>query len=61
MKDWDLTSNDVIAEATAEFGWKIVYEVRTVVEISDPDGAWAHFKDIGKDRQADCVEFLYFN
>jgi len=61
MKDWDLTSNDVIADATAEFGWKIVYEVRTVVELSDPDGAHSHFQDIGKDRHAECVEFLYFN
>lgn len=61
MKDWDLTSNDVIADATNEFGWKIVYEVRTVVELSDPDGAYSHFQDIGKDRHAECVEFLYFN
>ena len=61
MKDWALTSNDVVADAMTEFGWKIVYEVRTVVGISDPDGAYSHFQDIGKDRHAECVEFLYFN
>lgn len=61
MKNWDLTSNDLIAAATDVFGWKIVYEARTVAELSDPDGAYSHFQDIGKDRHAECVEFMYFN
>ena len=61
MKNWDLTSNDLIAAATDEFGWKIVYEARTVAELSDPYGAYSHFQDIGKDRHAECVEFMYFN
>lgn len=54
-------SEELLQEANTIYGWKTVYEVKTVVELSDPDGAWAHFQDIGKDNHAECVEFLYFN
>jgi len=61
MKDLNLTSNDLITEAIDIFGSNLVSEVRTVVDISDADGAYSHFQDIGKYNHADCVEFLYFN
>ena len=54
-------SNELIEEAKAIYGWNVVYEVKTVVELSDADGAYAHFQDIGRDNHAECVEFLYFN
>jgi hypothetical protein len=54
-------SKELLDEANQIYGWKVVYEVKTVVELSDPDGAYAHFQDIGRDNHAECVEFLYFN
>jgi len=54
-------SNELFQEANDIYGWSIVYEVKTVVELSDPDGAYSHFQDMGRDRHAECVEFLYFN
>lgn len=51
----------LMQDAIEQFGWRTVYEVKTVVELSDPDGAYALFQDTGKDRFAECVEFLYFN
>jgi len=52
---------ELMQEAIEIFGWRTVYEVKTVVELSDPDGAYTLFQDTGKDRFAECVEFLYFN
>ena len=54
-------SNELLQEANDIYGWNIVYEVKTVVELSDPDGAYSHFQDMGRNRHAECVEFLYFN
>ena len=54
-------SKELLEEANNIFGWNVVYQVKTVVEISDADGAYSHFQDIGKYNHADCVEFLYFN
>jgi hypothetical protein len=59
MKDWDLTSNDLITEAIDIFGSNVVSEVRAVVELSDVDGAYSTFRDLNKWEHAECVEFLY--
>ncbi len=47
-------------EAIEIFGIDVVSEVVTMVEISDADGMYTMFQDMGKDEQAECVEFMYF-
>jgi hypothetical protein len=54
-------SNETYQEAIAIFGKDVVYTVIEVVEVSDPDGAYSMFEDMGKYNEAECVEFLYFN
>ena len=51
----------VLTEAEEIFGASVVETVVAMVEISDPDGAWAGFRDQGMDEHADCVEFIYFD
>lgn len=54
-----LTDNK-IQDAISEFGANTVHEVIEVVAVSDPDGAYTMFEDMGMfDHQA-CVEMLYF-
>jgi hypothetical protein len=48
-------------EAIEEFGAGLVYEVIEIVSVSDADGAYTMFGDMGIfDHQA-CVEMLYFD
>jgi hypothetical protein len=51
---------DRIDEAAEIFGDKIVQEVLTIVNTSDPDGAYTMFEDEGYFEHAECVEFIYF-
>lgn len=53
-------TKEKIKQAIEDYGRDIVYEVRSIVEVSDPDGAWSMFQDMGMDLHAECVEFLYF-
>jgi hypothetical protein len=47
-------------EVIEEFGVDLVYEVIEIVSMSDADGAYTMFGDMGMfDHQA-CVEMLYF-
>jgi hypothetical protein len=47
-------------EVIEEFGADLVYEVIEIVSMSDADGAYTMFGDMGMfDHQA-CVEMLYF-
>jgi hypothetical protein len=50
----------ILTEAEEIFGSDVVETVVALVETSDPDGAWALFKDQGMDAHAECVEFIYF-
>lgn len=52
-------NKELLEEAIEIFGNQVVYEVREVVELSDPDGAWSTFQDMGKWDHAECVEFMY--
>jgi hypothetical protein len=47
--------------AVEQFGAGVVETVVSLVEMSDPDGAWAMFQDQGMDEHAECVEFIYFD
>ena len=55
-----MEKKELIAEAKQLFGSHVVEETAMVVEISDPDGAYAHFEDLGMFEHVECVEFLYF-
>lgn len=52
---------ELIQKAIEIFGNKIVQEVLYTVEMSDPDGAFVLFEDMGQFDYAECIEFLYFN
>jgi hypothetical protein len=58
MKD---SKSELLTEAEAVFGAEVVETVVSLVEMSDPDGAWALFQDQGMDEHAECVEFIYFD
>jgi len=47
-------------EAIEIYGQEIVNEVMMMVELSDADGMYTMFQDMGKDEHAECVEFMYF-
>jgi hypothetical protein len=50
-----------IKEAREIFGEDVVETVITLVEVSDVDGVYSTFLDMGMDEHAECVEFLYFD
>lgn len=47
-------------EAIEIYGKSIVSEVEMMVEMSDADGMYTQYQDMGMDEHAECVEFLYF-
>lgn len=49
-----------IEEAITIFGQDIVNEVIEIVTMSDTDGAYTMFEDMGYFDHAECVSFLYF-
>lgn len=49
-----------IEEARQIWGDENVETVMLLVEMADPDGAWAGFMDMNQEELADCVEFIYF-
>lgn len=55
-----MLTKEKIEAAIEAYGREVVAEVREIVYLSDPDGAWSMFEDMGKFEHAECVEFLYF-
>jgi hypothetical protein len=49
-----------IQEARETFGEEILSEVLAVVQMSDADGAYSMFEDMGMFEHSECVEFIYF-
>jgi hypothetical protein len=49
-----------IEEAKELFGTSVVYEVIELVSLSDSDGCYTMFGDMGMFDHQECVEFLYF-
>ena len=47
-------------EAIEIYGNAIVNQVEMMVEMSDADGMYTQYQDMGMDEHAECVEFLYF-
>jgi len=53
-------NNELLQEAIEIFGPETVQQVQMVVDVSDTDGAWSLFNDMGHFEHMECVEFLYF-
>jgi len=56
-----MATQEAINEAIAIWGEDTVYQAMEVVAMSDPDGAYTMFEDLGIFDQAEVVEFLYFD
>jgi hypothetical protein len=55
-----MATKEKILEAVENFGLSTVQEVRLMVNMADPDGAYTQFEDEGMFEHAECVAFLYF-
>jgi len=56
-----MVTQEAINEAIEIWGEDAVYQAMEVVAMSDPDGAYTMFEDLGIFDQAEVVEFLYFD
>jgi hypothetical protein len=56
-----MATQEAINEAIAQWGKDSVYQAMEVVALSDADGAWSMFDDMGMFECAEVVEFLYFD
>ena len=56
-----MATQDMIDAAIAQFGEDAVFQAMEVVAMSDADGAYTMFEDIGMFECAEAVEFLYFD
>jgi hypothetical protein len=54
-------TKQLIAEAISNYGDNVVSEVMQVVSMSDADGAFSLFEDMGYYDHSEVVELLYFN
>jgi len=54
-------SKEKRSEAIEHYGMGVVTEVELMVEMSDADGMYSTYQDMGKDEHAECVEFMYFD
>jgi len=58
MKD---LNQSLVESAIQIFGAPIVHQVIQLVQVSDPDGIWSLYNDMGYDEHMYCVEYLYFD
>ena len=56
-----MATQEVVDEAISLWGKATVYEAMEVAEMSDADGAWSMFNDMGKFCHAKAIEFIYFD
>lgn len=54
-------SKETYKEAIELFGKTIVNEVMNLVYVSDADGCYTTFQDMGMYEHAECTEFMFFN
>ncbi len=54
-------NKQLIAEVIGNYGDNVVREVMDVVSLSDADGAFSLFEDMGYYDHAEVVSLLYFN
>lgn len=48
-----------VQEAIDLFGLDIVHQVEELVAVSDADGVYTMFEDMGMFEHAECVQYLY--
>lgn len=56
-----MVTQEAINEAIANWGEDAVYQAMEVVAMSDADGAYTMFEDMGMFECAEVVDFLYFD
>jgi len=56
-----MATQEKIDAAIAQFGKDAVFQAMEVVAMSDADGAYTMFEDLGMFECAEAVEFLYFD
>jgi len=54
-------TKELIQQARQYFGDDVVIEVVSLVRMSDPDGVWSLYQDMGMEDHVECVEMLYFD
>jgi hypothetical protein len=54
-------SKELLAEAISTYGQQLVDEVIEIVSVSDADGAFSMFEDLGYYDHAEVISLLYFN
>jgi hypothetical protein len=55
-----IINNQKIESAIELFGADIVHQVITLVSVSDADGVWSLYDDMGMYDHMQCVEYIYF-
>lgn len=56
-----MIAKEILDEAIKDYGQHVVNEVIEVVSVSDADGAFTMFEDMGYYDHAEVVSLLYFN
>jgi len=54
-------SKELIAEAIKTYGAIVVADVMEMIELSDADGLFSMYEDVGLYEHAEVVSLLYFN
>ena len=60
FKNNKVMNDELLQEAIDAFGEDIVEEVISLVELSDPDGVYSMFLDMGMEEHYEIIEMLYF-
>lgn len=53
-------SKETLKEAIENYGREVVAETISIVNVSDPDGAYVTFEDMGMYDHCEVIEMLYF-
>lgn len=56
-----MITKELYLDAIEIFGQDVVNTVISTVSVSDPDGCYTMFEDLGYYEHAECVDYLYFN
>lgn len=54
-------TSEKYSEAVTLYGSNVVNTVLQLVEVSDADGIFSQFEDMGMYDEAECTSFLFFN
>lgn len=57
----NLELQNKVDECVREYGKQVVDEVLEMIELSDADGLWSMYNDLGLYNHAEVVEHIFFN